>query len=300
MTNVQHRPTQGKTTTSTAQSPIAIPDPDRVATIRRWLGALADNLDPLLALSKPYIEGLQTLPTDGRFLLVGNHTFGGTEALLIPYQVRRQIGKRVRPLADRQFGNLKGFGAELMTAFGAIVGTPHGTRELMDANEPILVFPGGSREVGKGKDELYSLLWGDRAGFARLAVENNYPIVPVALVGGDDVYKILTSRDGRWGRLTRSVGQRLGGRSDAALPLVRGVGPTLLPRPQRMYLRFSAPIDTTQPKRVSTQNWVAMIRGTVKTELESSLADLLRIRDTDPYRHLAPGAWRRAVTPKSR
>jgi 1-acyl-sn-glycerol-3-phosphate acyltransferase len=250
-------------------------------------------------VSKPYVEGLDILPTDGRFLLVGNHTFGGTEALLIPYAVRRQIGKRVRPLADRQFGNLKGFSAELMAAFGAIVGTPHGARELMDANEPILVFPGGSREVGKGKDELYTLLWGDRAGFARLAVENNYPIVPVALVGGDDVYKILTTRDGRWSRLTRLVSKRLNGRSDAVLPLVRGVGPTLVPRPQRMYLRFSAPIDTTRPKKVSTEKWVATIRGKVKADLESSLADLLRIRKTDPYRHLVPGAWRWAVTPKS-
>jgi 1-acyl-sn-glycerol-3-phosphate acyltransferase len=276
-----------------------IPDAGRVATIQRWLGALADNVGPLVAVSKPYVEGLDILPTDGRFLLVGNHTFGGTEALLIPYAVRRQIGKRVRPLADRQFGNLKGFSAELMAAFGAIVGTPHGARELMDANEPILVFPGGSREVGKGKDELYTLLWGDRAGFARLAVENNYPIVPVALVGGDDVYKILTTRDGRWSRLTRLVSKRLNGRSDAVLPLVRGVGPTLVPRPQRMYLRFSAPIDTTRPKKVSTEKWVATIRGKVKADLESSLADLLRIRKTDPYRHLVPGAWRWAVTPKS-
>lgn len=282
---------------SALQHPATIPDRFRVATIRRGLAALADRLDPLLALSKPYIDGLDNLPSDGRFLLVGNHTYAGVETLLIPYVVRRHIGKRVRPLADRQFGKLKGFAAELMSAFGAVVGTPHGTRELMHANEPILVFPGGGREVGKGRDELYTLLWGDRAGFARLAVENNYPIVPVALVGGDDIYKILTTRHGPWGRLAKAVGQRLNGRSDATMPLVRGIGPTLLPRPQRMYLRFSPPVDTTQPDRVPAETWVAQIRDTVKAELESNLAELLRIRKTDPYRHMVPGTWRGAVTP---
>jgi 1-acyl-sn-glycerol-3-phosphate acyltransferase len=258
---------------------------------------VADHVEPLLALSKPYISGLDTLPNDGRFLLVGNHTYAGPETLLIPYAVRRQIGKRVRPLADRQFGHLKGFAAELMAAFGAIVGTPHGARELMHSNEPILVFPGGGREMVKSSDELYSLQWDGRAGFARLAVENNYPIVPVALVGGDDVYKILTTSDGLWGRISTSVGRRLSGRSDATFPLVRGVGPTLVPRPQRMYLRFSPPIDTTQHKTVSSATWVGTVRDRVKTDLESNLSDLLRIRETDPYRHLAPVAWRRAVTP---
>jgi hypothetical protein len=72
--------------TSTARCPATIPDPDRVATIRRWLGALADKLDPLLALYKPYIEERDTLPTDGRSLLVGNHTY----ALLRAPVIRRR------------------------------------------------------------------------------------------------------------------------------------------------------------------------------------------------------------------
>jgi Tetracyclin repressor-like, C-terminal domain len=36
-----------------------------------------------------------------------------------------------------------------------------------------------------------------------------------------------------------------------AFPVMHGIGPTLIPRPQRMYLRFAAPIDTTKPARVS-------------------------------------------------
>jgi 1-acyl-sn-glycerol-3-phosphate acyltransferase len=269
----------------------------RVATIEHWIDAAVPRLDPLVSLYKPFVEGLDLLPADGRFLLVGNHTVAGTEILLIPYEVRRHLGRTVRPLADRQFGRAKGVQADLIAAFGAVIGTPEGTRELMRANEPILVFPGGGREVGKGKDELYQLLWGERAGFARLAVEHDYPIVPAALVGGDDVYKILTTRHGRWGRLSRSMSQRLNGRSDLTPQLMRGVGPTLIPRPQRMYLRFGAPIDTSAPTGVATPEWVSTVRENVKAQLEATLSELLRIRATDPYRHLAPWAWHRAVMP---
>jgi hypothetical protein len=35
----------------------------------------------------------------------------------------------------------------------------------------VLVYPGGGREVAKRKGEKYQLLWKERVGFARLAIE---------------------------------------------------------------------------------------------------------------------------------
>lgn len=270
---------------------------DRVSTYQRWIENVVDRIDPVVSVSKPYLDGLGNLPPDGRFLLVGNHTQAGTEALLIPYLVRREIGIRVRPLADRRFGNFKGLSADLFAAAGAVIGSPDTARELMRAGEPILVFPGGSREISKAKDQLYSLRWQGRSGFARLAVENDYPIVPVALVGGDDVYHVLTSSDGRWARLTKPFAARLTGDPEMTMPLFRGIGPTLVPRPQRMYLRFGAPIDTTRPKRAVAEKWVATVRDRVKTALEAELAALQEIRSEDPYRQLAPWARGAAVAP---
>ncbi|WP_167099061.1 lysophospholipid acyltransferase family protein [Mycobacterium sp. DL592] len=270
----------------------------RIERLERWILELARRWEYVRPIYKPYVEGLENLPADGRFLLVGNHTaFASTEILLVPYEVYRQIGHKVRPLTDRHFGRMKGLQADVLEAAGAIIGTPDGTRELMRANEPILVFPGGAREISKGKDELYTLLWGDRAGFARLAVENNYPIVTAAVVGGDDVYKILTSRHGWWGRLNKAVAELTGARQDMTIQLMRGIGPTLVPRPQRLYARFSQPIETTMPDGASEEDWVAKVRDMAKSSLEADLADLQKIRSTDPFRHLAPWAWPSAVMP---
>ena len=72
--------------------------PPRVHTLKRVLGAVADSIDPVVGLWRPFIDGLHNLPADGRFLLVGNHTqTGSIESLLIPYAVRREIGVRRSP-----------------------------------------------------------------------------------------------------------------------------------------------------------------------------------------------------------
>src|SRR4051794_35714143 len=51
--------------------------PERVQAWRRVAETVADRIGPLVDLSRPYVDGLENLPTDGRFLLVGNHTQGG-------------------------------------------------------------------------------------------------------------------------------------------------------------------------------------------------------------------------------
>ncbi|WP_428341544.1 lysophospholipid acyltransferase family protein [Mycobacterium sp.] len=268
----------------------------RAQSLRSALDGLQGRIAPLIDLTRPYVNGLNGLPADGRFLLVGNHTqFIGGEVLLIPHFVRRAIGTRVRTLADRRIGERPGFSRDLMTAYGGVVGAPDAARELMRNRETVLVFPGGGREIAKFKGEEYQLNWTGRAGFARIAAENGYPIVPVGLVGGDDVYKSLFTRDSVMGRLTQKVSTRLSGNSDMAMPVMRGVGPTLIPRPQRMYLQFGQPIETTRPKRITVDKWVASVKERTQDSLESILDALLEIRAADPFRELNPLAWTRAV-----
>lgn len=268
----------------------------RVRSLRRALDVVTERLQPVLDLSRPYVDGLENLPPDGRFLLVGNHTQFGSEVFLIPDMDRRSVGTRVRPLADRNFGRLRRLPADLMAAFGGVIGAPETVRELMRHDETILVFPGGGREIAKFKGEEYALRWQGRSGFARVSVANGYPIVPVGLVGGDDVYRSWTTRDSAYAKFSAALSRRLNGRPDMAMPLLRGIGPTLIPRPQRMYLRFGAPIDTTTPLGVENEQWVDIVKERTRRHLETILSELLRLREKDPYRGLNPLAWHRAAT----
>ena len=282
--------------TETIDVDAVINHPRRVQILRGALERVHDGIAPLIDLSRPYVSGLEMLPADGRFLLIGNHTqFVGGEVLLIPHFVRRAIGVRVRPLADRRFGQQRGFGRDLITAYGGVVGSPETARELMRHNETILVFPGGGREIAKFKGEEYHRNWNGRSGFARVAVENNYPVVPVGLVGGDDVDKSLVARDSALARLNQSISTKLTGKADMAMPLMRGIGPTLIPRPQRMYLHFGEAIDTAKPAGASVENWVSSVRNNTQEALEAILTDLLTVRAHDPFRELNPSAWSNAI-----
>jgi 1-acyl-sn-glycerol-3-phosphate acyltransferase len=224
--------------------------PPRVEALRKAIFTVADGLRDAIDLSRIYVDGLENLPADGRFLLVGNHTSAGwPEIVLTPYFVHRHLGVRVRGLADKRVTQVKGVQRDLIEAVGAVPGQPDIGAELMRRDETMLVFPGGGRDMLKFKGEEYHLNWEGRSGFARLAIAHDYPIVPVGLVGGDDVFHSLVARNSAWERMTRTFGERMHGIVGVGVPLMRGLGPTLLPRPQRMYLRFGQPISTVRPAR---------------------------------------------------
>lgn len=272
--------------------------PPRAEALRRAIFTIADGLTTPVDLSRIYVDGLENLPGNGRFLLVGNHTSAGwPEIVLTPYFVHRHLGVRVRGLATQSVAQLKGFGRDLIEAVGGVPGQPDVGAELMRRDETILVFPGGGRDMLKFKGEEYQLHWEGRSGFARLAIAHDYPIVPVGLVGGDDVFHSLVARNSVWERVTRTFGQRLHGVSGVGVPVSRGLGPTLLPRPQRMYLRFGQPISTTRPARVKAEKWEATVKQQAQTALETVLADLQELRRGDPFRNLNPLRWRAALMP---
>lgn len=272
--------------------------PPRVEKLRKAIFAVADGISPAVDLSRIYVDGLENLPRDGRFLLVGNHTSAGwPEIVLTPYFVHRHLGVRVRGLAVDKVKKLTGIRRDLADALGAVPGQPDVGAELMRRDETILVFPGGGRDMLKFKGEEYQLMWEGRSGFARLAIAHDYPVVPVGLVGGDDVYRSLVERNGTWERMTRNLGERLHGLPGVGVPLMRGLGPTLVPRPQRMYLRFGQPISTTRPTRTKAEAWEAAVKQRTQSELEAILTELQELRRDDPYRNLNPLQWGAALRP---
>ena len=269
---------------------------ERVQAMRRAIFTVADRLDPVVDLCKPYVDGLDNLPRDGRFLLVGNHTsFGMAEIVLIPYFVHRELGVRVRGLANRGLADQRGLSADVLAAAGAVVGNQENGAALMRQGETLLVFPGGGRELPKFKGEEYQLFWEGRSGFARLAIANDYPIIPVGLLGGDEVYHSLVKRDSTWGRAGRLVTKHVLRQPEANIPLIRGLGPTLIPRPQRMYLRFGTPIETCGPAGTPADAWETTVKERTQGALEDVLSDLRKLRETDPFRNLNPLGWTRAL-----
>jgi hypothetical protein len=89
----------------------------------------------------------------------------------------------------------------------------------------------------------YPLLWRDRTGFARFAIEYSYPIVPFSMIGVDNMWNVVVDSDSALYAPARALALRLDVDPDLLWPPLWGLGPTPLPRSQRIYARISDPID---------------------------------------------------------
>ncbi|MBK5646870.1 MAG: acyltransferase family protein, partial [Acinetobacter sp.] len=124
-------------------------------------------------------------------LFVGNHTlYGLLDVPLFVEHIREQHGIHLRSLGDRMHFHVP-IWKDILTKGGMVLGSPENCHALMESGQSIIVFPGGAREVMRRKGEKYQLIWKKRTGFARLAIEHGYDIIPFASVGADDCFHIV-------------------------------------------------------------------------------------------------------------
>ncbi|HVN87046.1 MAG TPA: lysophospholipid acyltransferase family protein [Candidatus Binatia bacterium] len=258
-------------------------------------------LEPWRLLTSPVFHGVEHVPADRPFLLVGNHTLMGVlDVPLMLLGLHERTGLLVRPLGDHIHFQIPVW-RDLLARFGTVEGTRENCGALMRARESILVFPGGAREVFKHKGEQYHLIWKNRTGFAALAIAHHYPIVPVAAVGAEECYDILVDSDEMRRSPLGPVLERFTQRVDEFPPVVAGIGP--LPRPQRFYFGFGAPIETRKwARRAHDQSACLALRAEVAHAIERGIKTLKQVRRRDPNATLVTRLMRQLVgrTPERR
>ncbi len=180
--------------------------------------------------------GVDHVPTTGPVILVSNHSgqialdglmIGGAMLLDNP------TPRIVRSMVERWVPTLP-FLSYLFPRWGQIIGTRENCRALFTRNQVILVFPEGVRGCNKTFDKRYQLQeFGN--GFMRLALEDDIPIVPIAVVGAEE--QIINLYD------AKKLGKMLG---MPALPVGPGLlmGPVgmVTPLPVKYHIHFGEPM----------------------------------------------------------
>ncbi len=262
-------------------SPVPIPA-SRVA------GAIKGALDVAHRVTQPVFLDEHHVPEAGPFMLVGNHQLLGMQDLpTLVRELERRRGVRVRGLGDTFHFAVPGW-RDLLRSMGAVPGTRENCAALLAAGEAVLVFPGGAREVYKRRDQRYELLWGQRTGFARMAIAAGCPIVPFAAVGAEDRFDVLLDMDHPLAAPARAVARRAG-RTDVGTLLVKGTGFAGLPGTDRLAFRFGAPIATDRwAGRAEDPVALAECRDLVRDAVQDGIADLRARRAADDRRTLLP------------
>jgi 1-acyl-sn-glycerol-3-phosphate acyltransferase len=224
-------------------------------------------------------------------LFVGNHSlYGVLDVLLFADGLYRERGISLRMLADRNHFKVP-LWRDFVVQTGSVLGTRANCAALMRRGEHVLVFPGGAREVFKHKGEAYKLIWKERFGFVQLAIEHGYTITPYATVGAEEAFDVLLdSADFMGTPLGRAlkdtgIADRYLRHGEEFPPLVRGLGLTMIPRPEKLYFSIGRPIDMVRYQGRSKDRAVLLrVRGRVGRSLNELIAELRerRSRDTEP------------------
>ncbi len=184
---------------------------------------------------RPDVRGIERIP-QGRVLIVPNHSgqlpFDGL-VIAVACLLKLDPPRLVRAMAERWFPTLPWVNIAFSRS-GVVLGDPINCRNLLEAENAILVFPEGTRGSGKPWPKRYELARFGR-GFMRLALQTRTPIVPCGVVGGEESIISLTD--------VKPLARMLKMPYFPVHPLLPVLGPlAYFPLPVRFHLRFGEPL----------------------------------------------------------
>ncbi len=183
------------------------------------------------------VRGLENLPTDGGALVVSNHS--GTlpmDGLMTMLSVHDHAGRFLRPLGADLVFRLPVV-STLARKGGATLACGADAERMLRDGHLVGVWPEGFKGIGKSWSDRYRLQRFGRGGFVSAAIRTGVPIVPLSVVGAEEIYPLVGN--------VPSLARLLGLPYLPITPLFPWLGPLgLLPLPSKWLLEFGEPIRT--------------------------------------------------------
>jgi 1-acyl-sn-glycerol-3-phosphate acyltransferase len=240
------------------------------AALAAWRPALESLCDRWFSLT---LEGQTSVPA-GPLIFVANH--GGAlpwDALVLLVALSRATGRVVRPLVEDPVITTPFLGT-LMSRLGCVRASQDNATRLLERGEAVLVFPEGMQGLGKPWRRRHQLQRFGRGGFVRLAVRTQTPLLPVAVVGGEETAPLLGKIEAAkavlpdmtpWLPLT---------------PLFPWLGPVgLVPLPARWLVRLSPPVVAhEQVSDAADAVAINAVAAAIRERIQKDVAELVEQR----------------------
>jgi 1-acyl-sn-glycerol-3-phosphate acyltransferase len=208
---------------------------------------LTDNviIPPLRQLYQKWFRveviGAHHLPETGGALLVANHS--GTlplDAMMTAIAVRdnHPAGRYLRMLGADLVFRTPVLGS-LARKTGQTLACNADAERLLRENHLVGVWPEGFKGIGKPFRDRYKLQRFGRGGFVSAALRTGAPIVPVSIVGAEEIYPKIAD--------LKPLARLLGFPYFPVTPLFPLFGPLgAVPLPSKWFIEFGEPIRTDQ------------------------------------------------------
>jgi 1-acyl-sn-glycerol-3-phosphate acyltransferase len=155
---------------------------------------------------------------------------------------------------------------------GGVVASPYNALRLLEQDQLVAVFPEGVKGTGKPYAERYRLQRFGRGGFVEIALRAGAPIVPVAVVGSEEIYPKLAD--------VPALARLIGAPFFPVTPTFPWLGPLgAIPLPSRWRIEFCEPIETADlgPEAAGDRAVVLELTERVRDTIQQALyANLVR------------------------
>ncbi|HEX9774629.1 MAG TPA: 1-acyl-sn-glycerol-3-phosphate acyltransferase [Actinomycetota bacterium] len=182
-------------------------------------------------------RGIRNVPTTGGALLAANHS--GVlpwDGLMMKVALHDELGVALRILAGEVPFKIPFLGS-LMRKSGDALACEEDAVRMLGTEAVVGVFPEGYEGLGKPFRERYKLQRFGRVGFAEVAIKTGVPIVPVAVVGAEEIHPMLAN--------LRPLARLLGLPYVPLTPTFPLLGPLgAVPLPTKWIIEFGEPIAT--------------------------------------------------------
>lgn len=185
------------------------------------------------------VRGLENIPADGGALVVSNHS--GTvpvDGLMTMVTTHDHTGRFLRPLGADLVFTLPVIGG-LARRGGATLACSEDAERMLRQGELVGVWPEGFKGIGKPYSERYKLQRFGRGGFVSSAIRTGVPIIPLSVVGAEEIYPLVGN--------VPSLARLLGIPYIPITPFFPLLGPLgLVPLPSKWLIEFGEPIRTDE------------------------------------------------------
>jgi 1-acyl-sn-glycerol-3-phosphate acyltransferase len=218
-------------------------------------------------------EGASRVPAHGRALLVSNHAgslFPFDASMITMALMKTHPLPRWPRFMVLDWAFVLPFLSSFMRRVGGIPASPHNARRVLEQDELVMVFPEGIKGTGKPFSDRYRLQRFGRGGFVEVALRTGAPIVPVAVVGSEEIYPKL----GESQALARATGAPFVPITPT-FPWLGLLG--LIPLPSRWRIEFCEPIDISDhpPEAADDPRVVFDLSEEVRETIQSKLYENL-------------------------
>lgn len=221
------------------------------------------------------VRGVDNIPTEGGALVVSNHS--GTvpvDGLMTMVSIHDHTGRHLRALgADLVFK--MPFVSTMARKGGATLACNEDAERMLRGGELVGVWPEGFKGIGKPYSQRYKLQRFGRGGFVSAALRTGVPIVPLAVVGAEEIYPLVGN--------IPALARLLGVPYIPITPLFPLLGPLgLVPLPSKWLLEFGEPIrtDDYEPGAAEDPMLVFDVTDQVRETIQQTLYSLLMQRQS--------------------